>query len=120
MGAISGQIERSLIEDLGLPLDYLQIRAGEFSTGFSGTEVAVGKQVVILGTPTFIMVSPRWCRDQPLLDQSVGVSAEFRLSPGWLLAFSRDPVGTCAALGSQTAGTQPYQLGLDLLWTRTY
>jgi hypothetical protein len=120
LGAVSGQIERSLITDLGLPLDYLQIRPGEVSAGLSGTEIAVGKRVTILGVPTFLTLSPRRCRDRPLIDpENVGASAEFRMSRQWLLAASRDPVGGCV-VASEAAGTGRYQFGLDLLWERSY
>ena len=121
LGALSGQLERSLIEDFGVPLDYLQIRPGELSGGLSGTEVAVGKQVTVLGVPTFFTFSPRWCPGQAIINpEEFGLSAEFRISPQWVLAVSQDPVGTCAPLGGRAAGALQRQLGFDVLWERTY
>lgn len=114
---LAGQLERSLIGDFGLPLDYLQIRPGEASP-LSGIEVAVGKHLSLLGVSTFLTLSPRVCQNRSVLDPGeLGVSIEFRLSRQWLLAGSRDPVGACA-VGSQVLGGSRYQLGVDLLWER--
>lgn len=118
---LSGQIERSVITQLGIPLDYFQIRPGEALGGFSGTEIAVGKQVSLLGMPMFLTFSPRVCSEQASA-QSVsfgfGLSAEFRLGRQWLVAASRDPVRGCATLGESTQS--PYQLGLDFFWERIF
>lgn len=112
---LAGQLERSLIDDFGLPLDYLQIRPGEASP-LSGIEVALGKHLTLLGVSTFLTLSPRVCQNQSVIDvRELGVSMEFRLSRQWLLAGSRDPVGACA-VGSQISGASRYQLGVDLLW----
>jgi translocation and assembly module TamB len=114
---LAGQLERSLIGDFGLPLDYLQIRPGE-SSPLSGIEVAVGKHLWLLGVSTFLTLSPRVCQNRSVLDPGeLGVSIEVRLSRQWLLAGSRDPVGACA-VSSQLRGGSPYQLGVDLLWER--
>ncbi|HXV87077.1 MAG TPA: translocation/assembly module TamB domain-containing protein, partial [Gemmatimonadales bacterium] len=120
LGVLSGQLERSLIEDLGVPFDYLQIRPGDLSGRLSGTEVAVGKRVTVAGVPTFITFSPRYCPGQAIINpEEFGWSLEFRMSRQWLLAVSQDPVGTCASLGGASAVARR-QLGFDLLWERTY
>lgn len=123
--AVSGQLERSLITDLGVPLDLVQIRPGDvLGTGgpvLSGTEIAVGKQVTMFGLPTFWTVSPRICPDQIRnfvdVPKNLGASAELRLTRQWRLAASRDPVGPCAGL---TSTRSAYQFGLDLFWERIY
>jgi autotransporter translocation and assembly factor TamB len=119
--AVSGEIERSLITDLGVPLDFLQIRPGDVTGGrpLSGTQIAVGKQVDLFGLPTFITWSPRLCPQQtgPSL---ANVSAEMRLGRQWALDVSRDPVGSCTGLISTTGSTLRYQFGFDLFWERVY
>ncbi|GBD31560.1 hypothetical protein HRbin33_00519 [bacterium HR33] len=117
-GAISGQFEQA-ITNLGLPLDYFQIRPSEVGVaGISGTEVAVGIQRSLFGIPTFLTLSPRICPQASDIPVGLGFSAEGRLSRHFLLALSRDAVGPCTALGS--ADQIRYQLGLDLFWERTY
>jgi len=122
---ISGELERSLITDLGVPLDLFQIRPGDvFGQGLSGTEIAFGKQVPVFGLPTFWTASPRICPQQmtKLVDviKEFGLSAELRLSSQWRLAASRDLVGPCTGLTSPAGSTLRHQLGLDLFWQRTY
>jgi len=122
---LSGEIERSLITDLGLPLDFFQIRPGDVvGQGISGTEFAFGKQVTMFGLPTFWTLSPRICPNQLSEVTDVigefGVSAELRLSSQWRLAASRDLVGPCSGLTSPAGSTLRSQLGLDLFWQRIY
>jgi autotransporter translocation and assembly factor TamB len=126
-GAALGQLERSLITDLGIPLDFVQIRPGDVLSGaqgggvLSGTEFAVGKQVTILGVPTFLTPSARICPQQNYsVLESLGLSAEMRLSRQWLFALSRDPVGPCAGLTFPGGSSLRYQWGLDLFWERVY
>jgi translocation and assembly module TamB len=117
-GAISGQFEQA-ITNLGLPLDYFQIRSSEVGVaGISGTEVAVGLQRSLFGIPTFLTLSPRICPQASEIPVGLGFSAEGRLGRHFLLALSRDAVGPCTALGSSEQ--LRYQLGLDLFWERTH
>lgn len=121
--AISGEVERSLITDLGLPLDFVQIRPGDvLSQGggvFTGSEIALGKQLTLFGVPTFVTLSPRLCPQQAFTE-NIGLSAEVRLSRQWLMALSGDPVGSCAGLLAGPGSALRYQLGLDLFWQRIY
>ncbi len=118
-GALSSQLEYSLIADLGVPLDYLQIRPTTATGEVSGLEVAVGKQFRVWGRPAFLTASPRLCPRQRFLDpENLGASLEFRLSRRWLLAASADPRGSCEALTTPLAGR--YQLGFDLFWETSY
>lgn len=117
LGAVTGQIESQLIADLGIPLDYLQIRpVGGGVLG--GTEIAVGKQFTFLGTTAFLTASPQICPRQEFVSiQNVGASLEFQLSRQWLLAASVDPLRRCEVQTTESAG---YQLGVDLFWERRY
>ncbi len=115
-GALSSQLEYSLISDLGIPIDYLQIRPG---TGPSGTEIAVGKQFEILGTSAFLTASPRICpRSQVLSFETFGASLEFRLTRAWLLAASIDPTRSCETFGGPA--NIRHQFGIDLFWETSY
>ncbi len=120
---VSGQIERSLITDLGVPLDLVQIRPGDVRGPgggiLAGTEIAFGKQVTILGLPAFWTWSPRICPQQTAKEY-LGANAEIRIRRQWLVAFSHEPVGPCSGVLSSAASTLRYQLGLDLFWERIY
>jgi len=110
-GILSGQLESTLISDLKVPLDYLAIRTGDAATG---TEIAAGKQV----GDFFLTVSPRLCPGQAAYS-SFGASVEYRFSRQWRVAFSRDPVHGCDFLLGP-GSTVTYQMGLDLLWEKSY
>jgi translocation and assembly module TamB len=123
--AVSGQLERSLITDLGVPLDFVQIRPGEVnvlgprSSFLQGTEIAVGKQFTVLGLPGYLVPSLRICQQQNWIE-NVGVSAELRLSRPFRLALSRDPVRQCTGLLGPFGTPQRNQFGVDLFWDRIY
>lgn len=116
VGALSGQLEASLISNLGIPLDYLQIRTAGAGGLLSGTEIALGKQFTIFGTSAFLTASPRICSRQAVVN-NLGASLEFRLSRQWLLAASVDPLRPCDAQGGEGA---TYQVGFDIFWQKSY
>lgn len=116
-GVLSGQLEYALISDLGVPLDYVQIRPGDIGRGLSGTEIAIGKQFTLLGTTAFLTASPRICPRQAFSAANVGASLEFRLTRHWLFAASADPLRGCDGLATSNL---TYQFGLDLLWEKSY
>jgi translocation and assembly module TamB len=117
-GALSGQIEYSLISDMGVPLDYLQIRPTTSVGGLSGAEIAVGKQFEILGTTAFLSASPRICGRQALRLEGVGAGLEFRLNRQWLVSASIDPLRSCEIGATGTVAT--YQFGADLFWEKRF
>ena len=116
-GVLSGQLEYALISDLGVPLDYLQIRPGDVAGGLSGTEIAIGKQFTVFGTSAFLSARPRFACRQQFVDV-VGASLEFRLTRNWVFAASADPLRGCEVLG--TSSETKYQFGLDFLWEKSY
>jgi autotransporter translocation and assembly factor TamB len=121
MGMLSGQLEYSLITDLGVPLDYLQIRPGEMGGRLAGTEIAIGKQFNLFGTTAFLTASPRICPQQNVirdLGRNIGASLEFRLSREWLFATSVDPSRSCEVRAG--SARDRYQFGLDLFWERSF
>lgn len=107
----AGEIERSVVSDLGIPLDYVEIRPGDPDNPFQGASFAVGKQ---LGARTFFIVRARVCPGT--VANTVGASLQFRFSPEWRTEASVEPVGTC----NQTINTLQRQVGADLFWERRY
>jgi translocation and assembly module TamB len=116
-GVLSGQLESTFISDIGIPLDYLQIRPMARGGFFGGTTIDIGKQFNVFGTTAFLTASPLICpRQSSAVD--LGASLEFRLSRRWLVAASVDPHRRCESFAAET--TTRYQFGLDLFWETSY
>ena len=118
MGLLSGKVESAVVNQLGLPIDYFKIKPGEVQSGLAGTELVLGMQVRILGYPSFLRASPRFCpREQLLSLDHIGIDLETRFTKKWGVAMSVDPLQGCEAVMSGTAA-RPYQLGVDLFWEK--
>ncbi|HSN16009.1 MAG TPA: translocation/assembly module TamB domain-containing protein, partial [Anaeromyxobacteraceae bacterium] len=124
--ALSSEVERTLISDLGVPVDYIQIRPGGFGGGAlegatSGlATVTAGWQV---GRRTYVALNAGICTNVAELSyRNFGASLEQRLQREWRATLSVEPLTTCStAPGAVTLGQSTlYQLGLDLLWEREY
>jgi translocation and assembly module TamB len=117
-GVLSSQLEYALISDVGIPLDYFQIRPETgLSGGLAGAEVALGKRFEVFGTTAFLKASPRFCQARETA-VDIGASLEFRLTRRWMLSASRTPLTRCETLTAPLATR--YQFGLDVLWERKY
>jgi len=115
---LSGKLESAVISQLGLPLDYFRIKPGEVQSGLAGTELVLGMQVRVLGYPSFLRASPRFCpREQLLSLDHIGIDLETRLSKQWGVSTSVDPLQTCESLMSGLSA-RPYQFGFDLFWEK--
>jgi hypothetical protein len=110
----AGELERSVVSDLGIPLDYVEIRPGEPGNPLSGTSFAAGWQI---GQKTFFIVRGSVC--STAVSKTLGASLQFRISPEWRTEASVAPVGGCLTARTQGAGPQQ-QVGLDLFWERRY
>jgi hypothetical protein len=123
--AFSSELERTLISDLGVPVDYIQIRAGGLGTSALESQsglatVTAGWQV---GSRTYVALNAGICNNVTEVSyRNFGASLEQRILREWRVTLSVEPVTTCsAAPGSVSFGTSTlYQLGLDLLWDREY
>ena len=119
LSEITGRAGSALIADLGVPLDFFEIRP-QFGArgGFEATEIAGG---VRLGDRVFLTLSPRvcWRQRQAFSVQNVGGSVEFELGAGWSLVASADPTRVCVSSGTATLGS-PLQFGLDFFWERRF
>ncbi len=118
-GLVSGELSRALISDLGVPLDYVEIRPGSPSDPISGALLAAGWQI---GPRTFLVVNAGFCEGRPVsLHNTLGASLQYRFGPAWRTEASFEPLRTCnaPAVEGQTQSVVR-QLGLDLLWEKRF
>src|SRR5436190_5007047 len=117
---LAGELERTVVSDLGVPLDYLEIRPGDPSNRFQGTQFAAGWA---LGAKTFLVLNAGVCQSsrQTRFTNSLGATLQFRFSPEWRTEASFEPVRSCAIGDADlNATTVPRQVGFDLFWERRY
>jgi translocation and assembly module TamB len=112
----AGELERTVVSDLGIPLDYVEIRPGDPGNPFLGASLAAGWQ---LGEKTFFIVRASFCPGA--VANILGASLQFRISPEWRTEASVEPVAGCTTPGLvRTSGNQQRQVGADLFWERRY
>ena len=118
---LAGELERTVVSDLGVPLDYFEIRPGEASNPFSGAQVAAGWAI---GNKTFLLLSAGFCRGsqrQTRFTNSLGATLQFRMSPEWRTEASFEPVQNCAFADPNYLNSNlTQQIGFDLFWERRY
>jgi hypothetical protein len=115
---VSGELERTLVSDLGVPLDYVEIRPGDPDAPLSGALLAAGWQI---GARTFLTLNAGFCEGRRLsLSSTIGATWQFRISPEWRTEASFEPVRTCGSPQAESSTNVQRQLGLDLLWERRY
>ena len=122
--ALSSELERTLIQDLGVPIDLIEIRPGVSASPTSGgtlTQLAAGWQI---GNKTFLTFNAGFCPDFSQLSyRNLGASLEFRFSREWKLQSTVEPtIQSCGnfGVGSRLTATNPYQIGFDILWEREF
>jgi translocation and assembly module TamB len=118
--ALSSEVERTLISDIGLPIDYLQIRPG--STPIAGSSVTSTRISAgwTLTPRLFITLSAGFCPNDQLLNyKALGASLEWRFSRQWRSSVSLAPSEACELSPSAIRPTR-YQIGVDLLWEREF
>jgi translocation and assembly module TamB len=114
-GVVSGELEQTLVTDLGIPVDYLAIRPGGGSVGdiFGNARVEAGTQI---GERTFLTLKAGLCQ-VVRGSQALGANVQYRLAPRWTLEASIEPtVQECRPVGFQIRPPVPYQIGMDLFW----
>ncbi|HEX6106005.1 MAG TPA: translocation/assembly module TamB domain-containing protein [Gemmatimonadales bacterium] len=122
--ALSSELERALIQDIGVPIDLIEIRPG-VSPGPAGTgsltQLAAGWQI---GRKTFLTFNAGFCPDFSQLSyRNLGASLEFRFSREWRLQSTVEPtIQSCSSLARIPGVTtqNPYQIGFDILWEREF
>ena len=119
--ALSSELERTLIQDLGVPIDLIEIRPGMTTAGsVSPTQLAAGWQ---LGRKTFVTFNAGFCPDfSQISARNLGAGLEFRFSKEWRLQSAVEPTiqrcgsGVVIPLDSRNR----YQIGTDILWEREF
>lgn len=120
--ALSSEIQRTLISDLGVPIDYIDIRAGGAgAAGLGGqagaaqvAQLAAGWQI---GRRWFVTLVADLCTNATRFYPN----AEFRMTRQLRLKASVEPAYSCqVALNQPTLSVNKYQVGFDVLWDREY
>jgi autotransporter translocation and assembly factor TamB len=119
--AISSELERTLIQDLGVPIDLIEIRPGTGTGGsVSPTQLAAGWQ---LGRKTFVTFNAGFCPDfSQISNRNLGAGLEFRFSKEWRLQSAVEPTIQRCGNGAVIPldARNRYQIGLDILWEREF
>jgi len=122
--ALSSELERALIQDLGVPIDLIEIRPGVAASPTGAgtlTQLAAGWQI---GKKTFLTFNAGFCPDFSQLSyRNLGASLEFRFSREWKMQSSIEPtIQSCGTftVGNRLTNTNPYQIGFDILWEREF
>jgi len=120
-GLVSGQLEQSVVSDLGIPIDYFEFDPGSSTGTLSGAQLAAGWQI---GRKTFLVLNAGYAGYCPNLNlnlsPTLGASLQFRISPEWRTEASFEPVQSCYGVLSAAGNAPVRQLGLDLFWERRY
>src|SRR6267378_3572844 len=115
---VAGEVERTVVSDLGVPLDYFEFRPGDPSDPLARTQLAAGWQI---GNKTFLVLNAGFCqRQQVRVANTLGATLQYRISPQWRTEASVEPVRNCLGPGVQQSGTAARQVGVDLFWERRY
>jgi translocation and assembly module TamB len=118
---LSSELERALIQDLGVPVDLIEIRPGVASGSgvTTATQLAAGWQ---LGRKTFVTFNVGFCPDlSQLSTRNLGAGLEFRFSREWRLQSAFEPtIERCGTTVIPIDSRYRYQIGVDLLWEREY
>ncbi len=116
-GVVSGELEQTLVANLGIPVDYVAIRPGGGTVGdiFSSARVEAGTQI---GERTFLTLNAGLCQvTRGLSSQTLGASVEYRFAGHWTAEASIEPTAQeCRPAGFQIRPQAAYQVGFDLFW----
>jgi translocation and assembly module TamB len=124
LAALSSEVERFLISDLGVPIDYVEFQPG-ISTGgvASVSRFAFGWRV---GNKSFVTLNAGFCgggtQSNTFGAQNFGASFEYRFSRAWRFQTSFEPTfSTCSLAGyNPYLSTSPYQVGADVFWEKEF
>jgi hypothetical protein len=118
--ALSSELERALIQDIGIPIDLIEIRPGvSRGSGSTISQVAAGWQ---LGSKTFLRFNAGFCPENlgQFSYSNLGASLEFRFSKEWRLQTSVEPSLQSCHQDIGITSTNPYQIGADIRWEREF
>lgn len=123
----TNELQRAFVNDLGLGVDYVEIRpgfaTGSLSSSASTTQFAAGWQ---LGAKWFVTFNAGFClggsggqQRSALSARNFGASLEYRVSRDWRLQGTAEPITSCRP-NDAFATQNRYQFGAGLLWQRDY
>ncbi len=119
---LAGELERTVVSDLGVPLDYLEIRPGDVTNSFSGAQIAAGWAI---GAKTFVVVNAGYCAktsapSRTRWTNTLGATVQYRFSPEWRTEAGFEPLRTCTGELDVFTQAAQRQVGFDLFWERRY
>jgi translocation and assembly module TamB len=116
---LAGELERTVVSDLGVPLDYFEIRPGDPTNPFSGAQLSAGWAI---GAKTFLVLNAGFCQGsrQTRFTNALGATLQFRFSPEWRTEASFEPVRNCTVDPNLITTTVTRQVGFDVFWERRY
>jgi translocation and assembly module TamB len=116
---VAGELERTVVSDLGVPLDYFELRPGDPANPLLGAQVSAGWAI---GAKTFLVLNAGFCpKRQTRITNALGASLQYRLSPEWRTEASFEPVRECSLTDPNIVTTQQSrQAGFDVFWERRY
>jgi len=121
--AVTSELQRALVTDLRVPVDYIELRPGTAGGAYgssTATQLAAGWQI---GRKTFLTFSAGICTTGGATSyKNIGASFEYRFARGFRFLASFEPSASCTA-DQQTAPLSTndrYQAGLDVLWEQEF
>lgn len=121
--AVTSELQRALVTDLRVPVDYIELRPGTAGGAYgssTATQLAAGWQI---GRKTFLTFSAGICTTGGATSyKNIGASFEYRFARGFRFLASFEPSTSCTA-DQQTAPlttNDRYQAGLDVLWEQEF
>jgi hypothetical protein len=121
--AVTSELQRTLITDLRVPVDYIELRPGTAGGAYgssTATQLAAGWQI---GRRTFLTFTAGICTTGGATSyKNIGTSFEYRFARGFRFLASFEPSASCTA-EQQTAPittNDRYQAGLDVLWEQEF
>ncbi len=120
-GALTSELERSLIASQRVGIDMIEIRPGlsygGIASGTSLTRLAAGWQI---GSKWFVSLNAGFCPNlQEFNYQNFGAGLEYRFNRHISFTASADPVQVCLN-GAPGVTSVRHQFGTDLRWTKEY
>ena len=124
--ALSSELQRALISDIGLPVNTIEIRPPLATSGFIGGATSTPFQLAIgkaLSEKLFVTANAGFClgSNQTFSAQNLGASLEYRFRRTLQARLTAEPVQTCLLSGVNVFGaSRRYQFGAELRWNRDY
>jgi translocation and assembly module TamB len=121
--ALSSELQRTLISDLGVPIDYLDIRPGTVSSGGAIATSGGGSQLAQVTAGW--QVGRKWylalLTDVCTTGTTFYPSAEYRVNRPLRFKLAVEPTTPCTLNTFDPSQTRKrYQVGLDVLWDLDY